>query len=88
MAQSPNGPGNYDLFANKVEHLFMDPAMFALDEYGIPYQLAQKLETELKPDGDLDLVLKRLKRLNTDKLDLSPFELELVKSAQAGIGRI
>lgn len=88
FSRSPNGPGNYDLFATKVEHLFMDSALFALDEYGIPYQLAQKLENKLKPEGDLDYALNRLKEININNLDLSPFEFELMKTAQAGIGRV
>jgi hypothetical protein len=36
-------PGDYDAYASQVEHLYMDPTLMALDEYGIPIQLAIKL---------------------------------------------
>jgi len=76
-------PGDFSFFAGQVENWFLDPATMALDEYGIPIQLAARLEESLKPDGDLDAVLDRLRRLDVDKLHLPSFEKSLVIDAQA-----
>lgn len=73
--------GNYDFYANQVENLFLDPAIIALDEYGIPLELARKLQSEIRPDGDLDIALQALKEFELDALKLSDFEIELLKNA-------
>jgi len=54
----------------------------ALDEYGVPIQLAARLAKWLKPEGDLDAVLERLRHLNVDELRLDSFEKTLVIDAQ------
>ncbi len=74
--------GNYESYAKSVENLFLDPAIVALDEYGIPIELARKLEGYLKPDSDIDMALMNLKHLNPDRIGLSEFEVELIKDAQ------
>jgi hypothetical protein len=35
--------GNYECFAGQIENWFLDPAIMALDEYGIPVQVRSKL---------------------------------------------
>ena len=53
----------------------------ALDEYGVPIQVGVKLQNLLRPDGDLDTALNRLRALNVDALAISGFEKELVRDA-------
>lgn len=72
-------PGNYDSYANHVETLFLDSAIFALDEYGVPLELARKLEPFIQSSGDLDATLEALKQLDLDSLNLSPFEMEVLR---------
>jgi hypothetical protein len=74
-------PGNFSFFAAQVENWFIDPAIMALDEYGIPIQVGQKLAALLRPDGDLDLVLGRLKQLKVNQLPLTDFERSLLEEA-------
>jgi len=74
--------GNYDFFASQVESLFLDPTLLALEEYGLPLELTRKLERQLRPDGDLDGVLARLKSIDPEKSGLSAFEVRLLRSAQ------
>ncbi|MBS1956610.1 MAG: DEAD/DEAH box helicase [Cyanobacteria bacterium SZAS-4] len=74
--------GDYSSFATKVENLFVDSSLIALDEYGVPLELARKLETRLSTNGDLDATLVILKSLNLAKLNLTRFEFELLKDAQ------
>jgi len=78
-------PGDYSVYAGRVEGLFLESPLVALDEYGVPPELASKLRNLLEPDGDLDGVLARLKGVPVDELELSDFEKEMVLYAQAGL---
>ncbi|MEY9516159.1 hypothetical protein [Bradyrhizobium elkanii] len=71
--------GNYALFAEQAENLFMPATLFALDEYGIPIQTAEALRNVLMPADALDDVLKRLGSLNIQQLQLSGFEREIMR---------
>ena len=77
--------GDFRPLASAIENAFLDPALYALDEYGIPLELARNLEHELNPQGDLDRALDRLRALETDELQLGPFEKELIHRAQEGL---
>jgi hypothetical protein len=78
-------PGDLRPYAGRVEALFLDPPLVALDEYGIPPELAEKLGPFLHPDGDLDGVLERLAAISVDRLPIDPFESELIRYAQSGL---
>jgi len=75
-------PGDYSVFANQIENLFVDPTIMALDEYGLPIQIARKLIPYLEPDGNLDNVLGRLKNLKAERLPISEFEKEFIIEVQ------
>lgn len=75
--------GNYEYFASALESLFMDRAVFALDEYGIPLELARRLEDALEPKGDLDVALRKLQSLKIETLH--PFEQALVAETIKGV---
>ena len=75
-------PGDYEYFANKVENYFLDPGIVALDEYGIPLEVA-KLHRNLVSDGNLDGTLEKLRQLDVEKPSLSAFEKALVLDAQS-----
>jgi hypothetical protein len=65
-----------------VESFFQPPALIALDEYGLPLQLAQKLFPNLPGTAGLDGVLERLKSLEPTTLALTAFERALVAEAK------
>lgn len=75
-------PGRYGPYALRVENLFLPNPLIALDEYGIPPELARKLMDDLKADGDLDIVLENLARIDPGRGDLTEFEVELLTEAQ------
>ena len=77
--------GNYEVFAVQVENQFLDPSIIAVDEYGIPLELARKLEDSLATGGNLDLALDNLRAISPDALSLSDFEKLLITEAQAGL---
>jgi hypothetical protein len=74
--------GNYEVYGAQVENLFEDPSLIALDEYGVPFQLAKKLRTYLATDGDLDEALRRLRKLDLTKLQLDIFEHDILLDAK------
>lgn len=73
-----SGFGDYSLFAEQVENLFLPSSVFALDEYGIPIQTAQILQPHLQTTEDLDSVLASILKLNIEALHLSNFEVTLI----------
>jgi hypothetical protein len=78
-------PGNFSSYIARVEGLFLETPLVALDEYGVPPELANKLRGVLNPDGDLDAVLERLRTVDTEHEVLTPFEAELIGYAQRGL---
>ena len=77
------GPvGDYSYFGSQVENLFVDPTFIALEEYGLPLQVSQKIGHLLSPDGDLDEVLARVRSLDIDNLGLGDFETRLLTDTQ------
>jgi hypothetical protein len=74
--------GDYSAFSTQVESLFRAPVVAALDEYGVPLPLAEKLQAYLRTKEDLDVALTNLKMLNLQTVRLLPFEKELVEDAQ------
>jgi hypothetical protein len=77
--------GDYTQFAGACEGAFAAGPLAALDEYGLPLEVARKLERALVPPGgatDLDIVLERLRRLSTEGLGLTKFELELLRETK------
>lgn len=76
-------PGDYSYFATAVEHWFYDPTLVALEEYGLPIQISERLEDEIRPEGNLDEVIGRLRSLNAVSLRLAPFELQVLRDVQS-----
>lgn len=76
---------DYSFFFGQVESLFTDSALVALDEYGLPLPLAEKLENMLNSNGSLDTALKNLSILNFDKLSLTIFEKEMLNDVKKSI---
>lgn len=74
--------GSYDFFASRVENLFLDPSILAMEEYGIPIEVSRKLQNLLATEGDLDSALDKLRGIDVAKLQLTSFEADLVRDAQ------
>ncbi|MBI5762384.1 MAG: helicase [Planctomycetes bacterium] len=85
LAQRTLPIGDYAAYSAQVECLFKTPIIAALDEYGIPVQIAEKLQAALMTTDDLDTALLRLKRLDLQSARLTSFEREIVSDAQLGL---
>lgn len=82
LARAGARTGSFDAFAGAVESLFLDPTLLALEEYGLPLEISRKLENDLDPNGNLDAVLTRLKAIDPERSDLSPFERRMLIAVQ------
>lgn len=69
--------GDYSVFAAKVENLFLPEALVSLEEYGIPIQLSQKLQSVVNFEQSFDAVLEQLKNLDIKNAPLHNFERRL-----------
>lgn len=76
-------PGDYSVYADAAKNLFLPELISALDEYGIPLQIATKLSVYLEPLFELDAIISRLRTLDVENLDsLTPYERRFVKQVQ------
>jgi hypothetical protein len=72
-------PGNYAYFGSQLESLFMNPVITALEEYGVPIQIATRLVAKLGEPKTLDEALAGLaKRRANEFAGLSHFEQQLI----------
>lgn len=76
---------SYSFYVGQVESLFSDPALMALDEYGLPFPLAKKLELRLASDGSLDGALRKLALMRPERLQLTPFEMQILDDVKQSI---
>ncbi|MFA5422276.1 MAG: DEAD/DEAH box helicase [Phycisphaerae bacterium] len=74
--------GDYAFFSSQVECLFRNPVVAALDEYGIPMQVAERIQPILGTTSDLDVAVQNLRRVDLNLLSLDVFERELLEDAK------
>lgn len=75
--------GDYSYFAARVETLFKTKAICALEEYGIPVQLSDKLSKRIDLGDDIDAALYALGAMDLSTLDLSDFEREVLDDVRS-----
>jgi hypothetical protein len=72
--------GDYAFFCGQLESLFMSPVIIALEEYGVPIQLGERIVPILGDPQTLDEALTALaKRRASDIPKLSEFERALIR---------
>lgn len=74
--------GDYSRYASACECYFQTPTVAALDEYGIPIQIAAVLRRVLRAEDNLDIALDSLKNFDTSKYKLDPFVADVISDAQ------
>lgn len=76
---------DYSVYAEAAENLFLAPAIAALDEYGIPVQIAKKLSSFIER-YDLDQAIQDLRAIDVSNLgNFTEFERALIASVQETI---
>ena len=82
-------PCNYIPFAGAIEHLFQPQSFLALEEYGLPLELSEKLVKAkiIHRDDDLGIVLKTLRRVSLKEYGENIFESRMLEDFQEGLGK-
>lgn len=79
------GKGDYSFFAGKLENLFRPSFQVALEEFGVPLQVSDKLAQTIQGLDSIDEALVAVKELRVDSLDLDQFEQELIEECQTAL---
>ena len=74
--------GNYSFFATQVERLFSNPALIALEEYGLPIQVGKKVDRKIRLNEDLDMAIDQIRDVKGIDCDLNAFEAEILEYVQ------
>ena len=73
--------GDYCSFTEQVKQWFLPPAATLLEEYGIPFQIALKIERSVPLGNSPDEIIKNIKSLDISKLNLLPIEKSIAHEA-------
>lgn len=76
------GTGDYTHFATQLENLFRSSFQMALEEFGLPLQVSDKLVSSLGDPASIDDALSAVRSLRLADLNLTEFEIELVKDCR------
>jgi hypothetical protein len=81
-------PCNYLPFAMTLEHLFQPSSFSALEEYGLPTEISEKLLNQqvFKKDDSLDVVVNSLRNRDLTRFGDGVFEKRVIEDFQQGIG--
>lgn len=81
-------PCNYLPFAMIIEHLFQPSSFSALEEYGLPTEISEKLLNGkvFNKDDSLDVVVNNLRNQELDRFGNGVFEKRVIEDFQRGIG--
>jgi hypothetical protein len=80
-----NRSGDYYFFAGQLENLFRPVFQVALEEFGLPLQISDKIAPRIGKPDTLDEALDFIRKLPIDGLALSTFEYELLKDCKDNI---
>lgn len=79
------GSGDYSFFAGQLENLFRPSFQIALEEFGVPLQLSDKLNQTLQGLNSIDEALAAVKALHVESLSLDEFEKEILQECQIAL---
>lgn len=79
------GSGDYSFFAAQLENLFRPSFQVALEEFGVPLQVSDKLAQTLQGLESIDEALAAVKSLRVESLNLDQFEIELLQECQTAL---
>lgn len=81
-------PCNYIPFAATIEHLFQPSSFSALEEYGLPTEISEKLLNGrlFSKDDGVDVVVNNLRNKELSRFANGVFERRVIEDFQKGIG--
>ncbi|MDP2850543.1 MAG: DEAD/DEAH box helicase [Sulfuricurvum sp.] len=80
---------DYIPFAGAIEHLFQPQSFLALEEYGLPLELSEKLVKSkvIHREDDLGKVLNVLRKVSLKEYGGNVFESRMLEDFQQGLGK-
>lgn len=79
------GSGDYLFFASQLENQFRKPFQIALEEFGIPIQVSDKIAPVLEGIDSIDAILGVIRNIPANRFGLDAFEQELLKDSQTAL---
>lgn len=77
--------GSYEAYIGRVESAFKGKEYAALEEYGLPIQITQKLSTSIPLRDGLDNALRALKSIDPKRTSLNAVERVIFRRARLGM---
>ena len=77
--------GNYSFFAAKVESLFKKSSLIALEEFGLPIQVGEKIDSHINLSENIDLAIAQLRGYEADKKNYTHFECQVIEDVKSHI---
>lgn len=77
--------GDYSVFTTRVENYYYEASLVALEEYGLPLEISAKFEDRLYSDNGLDGAILRLRNLDERRINLSDFEMNILKLVKTSL---
>ena len=77
--------GNYSFFASNVESLFRKSSLIALEEFGLPLQMGEKIDARINLSENVDQAIIQLHGLHTDENMYSHFERDIINDVKEHI---
>lgn len=73
------------MFAAHADSLFMPAGLFALDEYGVPSEIARKIMIASGAIESVDQGLRMLAGIDLGQIQLQAFEREILESVRLSL---
>ncbi len=77
--------GDYSFFAANIESLFKKSSLIALEEFGLPLQMGEKINAQLNLSDDIDQAIIQLRGLYSDENIYSRFERDIINDVKEHI---
>jgi hypothetical protein len=78
-------PGNFEFYMGALESLGRPPIVMALEEYGIPLQIGERLWPTIGSPEDLDVALERIREVDLAGMGFTVFETRLLQELQPAL---
>lgn len=77
--------GDYSAFSTKLETLFKNSICIALEEFGLPIQLTEKIRKLVQLGDEIDGAVQVIRNVDVNRLKLGSFEKQLLLEIQGQI---
>lgn len=77
--------GDYSFFAANVESFFSKSSLIALEEFGLPIQIGEKIDAAINVSEDIDIAISQLREYEINKGNYTSFEQNVIEDVKSHI---